>query len=86
MASRWTSSVLVPYSSSYSTLMVSEGSLPSLRTGTKPALEPEGHGRAEDEAARFHAHDDVDLRSPRKGSVISSMASRKAAGVADERW
>ncbi len=40
----WTSSVFVPYSSAYSTLTVSAGSLPSFRTGTKPAIELVGHG------------------------------------------
>src|SRR5262245_47286176 len=38
MASRWISSVFDPYSSAYSTVIVSAGSLPSLRTGTSPAL------------------------------------------------
>ena len=38
-ASLWISSVFVPYSSAYSTLAVSAGSLPSLRTGTKPGVE-----------------------------------------------
>ena len=37
IASRWISSVFDPYSSAYSTLIVSAGSLPSLRTGTRPA-------------------------------------------------
>ncbi len=37
IASRWISSVFEPYSSAYSTVIVSAGSLPSLRTGTSPA-------------------------------------------------
>ena len=37
IASRWISSVFEPYSSAYSTVIVSAGSLPSLRTGTRPA-------------------------------------------------
>ena len=60
IASRWISSVFEPYSSAYSTVSVSAGSLPSLRTGTRPALEQVGHRGAEDEAARLHADDDVD--------------------------
>ena len=38
IASRWISSVFEPYSRAYSTVIVSAGSLPSLRTGTSPAL------------------------------------------------
>ena len=38
MASRWISSVFEPYSRAYSTVIVSAGSLPSLRTGTSPAF------------------------------------------------
>src|SRR5437867_1406938 len=37
-ASSWMASASRPYSSSYSTSMVLPGSLPSFRTGTKPAL------------------------------------------------
>ena len=37
IASRWISSVFEPYSRAYSTVIVSAGSLPSLRTGTSPA-------------------------------------------------
>ena len=78
MASRWTSRVLVPYSSSYSTLIVSEGSLPSLRTGTKPASRCSAIG-----ALKMKPRDSMptttSTRSSLKGSVISSMASRKAA-------
>ena len=36
-ASRWISSVAVPYSSSYWAASVSQGSLSTLRTGTNPA-------------------------------------------------
>src|SRR5690606_24639093 len=36
-ASSWTSSRLVPYSSSYSWLIAAAGSLPGLRSGTRPA-------------------------------------------------
>src|SRR5439155_18194470 len=37
IASRWISRVFEPYSSAYSTVTVSAGSLPSFRTGTRPA-------------------------------------------------
>ena len=37
MASRWISSLSVPYSSWYSSRTTAHGSLPALRTGTNPA-------------------------------------------------
>ena len=50
-----------PYSSEYCWPMVFHGSLPFLRMGMKPQLEPVGDGAAEDEAARLDAGDGVDF-------------------------
>ena len=73
IASRWISSVFEPYSSAYSTVIVSAGSLPSLRTGTRPGVELVGHRRAEDEAARLHAR--PRCRSARPGRARASGRS-----------
>ena len=50
MASRWISSLSVPYSSWYSSRTTAHGSLPALRTGTNAGAEAVGDGRGEDEA------------------------------------
>lgn len=42
------------------------GSLPALRSGTKPGAETERQGRAQQEAARLHTHDEVDLTTTRR--------------------
>ena len=65
MASSWTSSASLPYSSSYDSEMVVKGSLPGLRAQTKPAFKRVGEGGAQDEAARLGAQDDVDVAADR---------------------
>ena len=61
IASACSSSASKPYSSAYLALTVLHGSLPGLRAATKPQLEPVGERRAEDEAARLGAEDEVRL-------------------------
>ena len=79
IASLWISSVAVPYSRSYSTSIVSAGSLPSLRTGTKPAWSWYASG-----AEKMKPRDSMPTtRSTAESltwSAIWSITSRKASG------
>ena len=77
-ASACISKVSTPYSSAYSIVTVLCGSLPFLRSGTKPAASwwamaaPKMKPRASIPAT-------LAIRSPAKGWTISSTARRKAA-------
>ena len=84
IASSWMASASRPYSSSYSTSMVLPGSLPSLRTGTKPALQLVGDRAADDEASRLDPDHHVDpLALIPAGQRVDGEAPRRA--VLEER-
>ena len=61
IASRWISSVFEPYSRAYSTVMRLGRQLAQLAHRHEARVELVRHRGAEDEAARLHADDDVDL-------------------------
>jgi hypothetical protein len=79
IASRWISSLSVPYSSSYSSRATAHGSLPALRTGHEPGTQPVGDRRGEDEPARLDADDPVDRDVVEPGVTRSSTARPNAA-------
>ena len=67
MASRWISSLSVPYSSSYSSRATAHGSLPGLAHRDEAGADPVGDRRGEDEAAGLDADHPVDRRRRRSG-------------------
>ena len=84
IASRWISSLSVPYSSWYSSRTTAHGSLPALRTGTKPAPDPIGDRRGEDEAPGFDADHPIDRNAV---ELFDQAVDRRGEGgaVAEQR-
>ena len=84
IASRWISSLSVPYSSWYSSRTTAHGSLPALRTGTNAGAEPVGDRRGEDEPAGLDADDPVDVDV---GEALDELVDGPAerVGVAEQR-
>ena len=78
MASRWISSLSVPYSSMYSSRATAHGSLPGLADRDERRAPSVGHGCGQDETAGLDADHPVDLDP---GEAVGDGVDGEAEGV-----
>ena len=76
----------MPYSRTYSALIVSAGSLPGLRAGAKPAPSSRASAPPRMKPRASAAEDDVDVQRPRvarraRRTAWSSAAASSSSGV-----
>ena len=84
-ASRWISSRSVPYSSSYSSRSISHGSLPALRTGTKPAPALGTRAAPRTRSPRASMPRTLSIGSSANGAASASIGSREGVGCREQR-